>query len=149
MHKRALYSHIWWRMGLGQKNIGVGHTCDPNYFLDAMIHCIAYEFLGGTQASMSPRRTEWLRGVENYTHFFHKKINISTTIYLFFSLLSLIERYLSPLFNEVIFRFKKKSFIMAFLPKRYPILYFSLCYLVIFSREYCPKWRKIYVTRQR
>ena len=46
------------------------------------------------------------RGAENYTHFFHKKkINISTTIYSFFPLLSLIERYLSPLFNEVIFRF--------------------------------------------
>ena len=69
--------------------------------------------------------------------------------FLFFFLLNLIERYLSPLFNEVIFRFKKKSFILAFLPKRYPSLYFSLCNLVIFSREYWRKWRKIYVTRQR
>ena len=110
---------------------------------------LTYEFPGGTQASMSPRRTEWLRGAENYTHFFHKKINISTTIYSFFFLLSLIERYLSPLFNELIFRFFKKRFILAFLPKRYPSLYFSLCNLVIFSREYCRKWRKIYVTRQR
>ena len=33
-----------------------------------------YEFLGGTQASMSPRRTECLRGAENYTYFFHKKL---------------------------------------------------------------------------
>ena len=40
--------------------------------------------------------------------------------------------------------------ILAFLPKRYPSLYFSLCNLVIFSREYCHifKVRKIYVTRQ-
>ena len=35
--------------------------------------------------------------------------------------------------------------ILAFLPKRYPSLYFSLCNLVIFSREYCRKWRKINV----
>ena len=105
----------------------------------------SYEFLGGTQASMSPRRTEWLIGAEKYTHFFHKKINISTTIHSVFSLLSLIERYLSPLFNEEIFRFLKKKFyqFMAFLPKRYPSLYFSLCSLVIFSREYCHKWKKI------
>ena len=45
---------------------------------------ITFEFPGGTQASMSPRCTEWLTGAENYTHFFHKKINISTTIYSFF-----------------------------------------------------------------
>ena len=34
-------------------------------------------------------------------------------VFLFF-LLSLIERYLSPLFNEAIFRIKKKRFILAF-----------------------------------
>ena len=49
--------------------------------------------------------------VRKITHTFSiKKINISTTIYsFFFPLLSLIERYLSPLFNEVIFRLKKKQ----------------------------------------
>ena len=94
----------------------------------------------GTQASMSPRRTEWLRGAENYTHFFHKKKIISQQPFIrFFPLLSLIERYLSPLFNEVIYRFFKKSFIMAFLPsKRYPSLYFSLCNLVIFFKRILP-----------
>ena len=45
--------------------------------------CSSYKIPGGNQASMSPRCTEWLRGAENYTHFFHKKINISTTIYSF------------------------------------------------------------------
>ena len=65
-------------------------------------------------------------------------------VFLFF-LLSLIERYLSPLFNEAIFRIKKKKkkknndLSWPFLPKRYPSLYFSLCNLVIFSREYCRK----------
>ena len=95
--------------------------------------------------------------VRKITHTFSiKNNNISATIYsvfcfcfFFFFLLSLIERYLSPLFNEVIFRFFKKRFIMAFLPKLYPSLYFSLCNLVIFSREYCRRWRNIYVTRQR
>ena len=44
--------------------------------------------------------------VRKITHTFSiKKINILTTIYSFFFLRSLIERYLSPLFNEVIFRF--------------------------------------------
>ena len=44
--------------------------------------------------------------VRKNTHTFSiKKINISTTIYSFFFLRSLIVRYLSPLFNEVIFRF--------------------------------------------
>ena len=48
--------------------------------------------------------------VRKITHSFSmKKINLSTTIYSFFSLLRLIERYLSPFFNEVIFRFKKKN----------------------------------------
>ena len=78
--------------------------------------------------------------VRKITHTFSikKKINISTTIYSFFPLLSLIERYLSPLFNEVIFRFLKNHFILAFLPKRYPSLYFSLCNLVDFFKRILP-----------
>ena len=103
--------------------------------------------------------------VRKITHTFSiKKINISTTIYSFcfvlfcfvfcffvcflFFLLSLIERYLFPLFDEAIFRIKKRKkkkkkkkndLSWPFLPKRYPSLYFSLCNLVIFSREYCRK----------
>ena len=46
--------------------------------------------------------------VRKITHTFSIKKNISTTIYSVFFLQSLIERYLSPLFNEVIFRFLKK-----------------------------------------
>ena len=47
--------------------------------------------------------------VRKITHTFSIKKLISQQPFIrFFSLLSLIERYLSPLFNEVIFRFFKK-----------------------------------------
>ena len=76
--------------------------------LSSLWNSLSYEFLGGTQASMSPRRTEWPRGAENYTHFFHKKLIPQQPFIRFVPFLVSIERYLSPLFNEVIFRFLKK-----------------------------------------
>ena len=55
-----------------------------------------YEFPRGTQASMSPRRTECLRGAENYTFSIKKLISqqpfIRCFFFFFFPLQSLIER---------------------------------------------------------
>ena len=90
---------------------------------------------------MSPRQND--SEVRKIIHTFSIKKLISQQPFIrFFPLQSLIERYLSPFFNEVIFRFLKNCFILAFLPKRYPSLYFSLCNLVIFSREYCRSGEK-------
>ena len=71
-------------------------------------------------------------------------------LFSFFFLLSLIERYLSPLFNEVIFRIKKKNVLSwHFCLIGTQVCIFLCVILWLFSREYCRKWRKIYVTRQR
>ena len=77
--------------------------------------------------------------VRKVTHTFSIKKLISQQPFVgFFFLQSLIERCVSPLFNEVIFRFLKKCFILAFLLKRYPSFYFSLCNLVIFFKKILP-----------
>ena len=48
--------------------------------------------------------------VRKITYTFSLKKLISQKPLFFFSLLSLIERYVSPLFNEVIFRYLKKNY---------------------------------------
>ena len=64
--------------------------------------------------------------VRKITHIFSIKKLISLNNHLFvLFLLSLIERYLSPLFNEVIFRFKKKTFYPGIFAETVPKFVFS------------------------
>ena len=90
------------------------------------------------------RRTEWLRGAENYTHLFHKKINIPTTIYSFFV-------FCFVLFCFVLFCFFVFCFLFCFVLFCFVLFclfvclfffwfvccFFLFCFLSKFNRKIC------------